>query len=50
MSETLLGPGEIIYNQNDMDDKLYFVIKGEVETFIDKKSLDSISVNKFHKG
>jgi CRP-like cAMP-binding protein len=38
MCETLFGPGEIIYNSNERDDKLYFVIKGEVETFIEKNN------------
>jgi CRP-like cAMP-binding protein len=33
MHESLYGPGEIIYNRNDLDDRIFFVIKGEVETY-----------------
>ena len=37
MKECLYGPGEIIYNEKDIDDKLYFLMKGEIELFIENK-------------
>lgn len=30
MKECLYGPDEIIYNEKDLGDKIYFLIKGEV--------------------
>jgi CRP-like cAMP-binding protein len=35
MEERLYGPGEIIYNENDEDDKIYFLLKGEIELFVE---------------
>ena len=35
MKEFLSGPGEIIYNEKDQDDKLYFLLKGEIELFVE---------------
>ena len=35
MKECLCGPGEIIYNKKDYDDKLYFLLKGEIELFVE---------------
>ena len=29
-----MGPGEIIFNQNDTDSRIYFILKGEVELFV----------------
>ena len=32
-----LGPGETIFREGDIDDKLFFVYKGEVELYLSKK-------------
>lgn len=37
MEEKLFGPGELIYSQDEFDGKIYFIIKGKVELFINKK-------------
>jgi CRP-like cAMP-binding protein len=31
MNEVLYGPGEIIFSENDMDHRIFFVIKGNIE-------------------
>lgn len=33
MKEYICRPGEIIYNQNEIDNKVFFVIKGVIELF-----------------
>lgn len=33
MKELILGPGEVIYLKNDLDTRLFFVKKGEIEFF-----------------
>ncbi|KAL4495579.1 hypothetical protein ABPG72_014048 [Tetrahymena utriculariae] len=35
MQECYYGPGEIIYSQNNLDDRIFFVAKGRVELFIE---------------
>lgn len=35
MHETLYGPGEVIFKQGESDKKLFYIVKGEVELFID---------------
>lgn len=31
MKEKLFAPGEIIYNKGDFNNRVYFIIKGEIE-------------------
>jgi CRP-like cAMP-binding protein len=33
MKEEQKGPKDIIYRKNDLDDKIYFIHKGQVEFF-----------------
>lgn len=33
MEEYILSPGEILFNKNDTDAKLVFIIKGKIEFF-----------------
>ena len=40
MKETSLGPEEVIYNQGDDGDKIYFIINGEVEKYYTIKKGD----------
>jgi len=35
MREITLGPGEILFNQGEIDMRLFYIIKGEIELFID---------------
>ena len=49
MGESLYGPGEVIYNKTDNDDKILFVIKGQVETFIENQMIEKIiQINQFN--
>ncbi len=34
MKEILYGPGEVIFTAGDVDEKMFFVFKGEIELFI----------------
>lgn len=36
MRELILGPGEILFNRNDLDTKLFYIYKGQMEIFIPK--------------
>ena len=36
MKEALYGPGEIIINEKEINDRIYIVFKGNVEMFIEK--------------
>ena len=42
MQESVYSPGEIIFNKGDLDNKLYFILKGDVEYF-DLKNLKKFS-------
>ena len=35
MKEAIFGPGEIIFSENEFDDRMFFIYSGEVEFFID---------------
>lgn len=32
----MYGPGEIIFNKNDRDNRVYFLVKGNVELFLEE--------------
>ncbi len=38
LKEQVYGPGEIIFNTNDNDKKMYFIVKGNVDIFLDNSS------------
>lgn len=33
MEEITLGPGEILFNKNEIDTKIFFLLKGKLEFF-----------------
>ena len=33
MKEIVFGPGEIVFNKGSIDNRLYFIKKGEIEFF-----------------
>ena len=35
MKEKTFGPGEIIFKRNDIDNKIYFIQKGECELLVE---------------
>jgi CRP-like cAMP-binding protein len=37
----VLGPGDILYNCGDIDNRLYYIISGEIQFFVDKLEKDS---------
>ena len=38
LKEKRLGPEEVIYNEKEMDQKIYFLMQGDVDLFINVKS------------
>ena len=36
MDETLYGPEEIIFKKGETDSKIFFIVKGSVELFMEK--------------
>ena len=44
MKEKIYGPGEIIYNQTDKDNRVYFVVRGRLQ----KRQENSASSNQQH--
>ena len=36
MKEIIYGPNEIIYNQNEYDDRVIIIVKGQIELTINK--------------
>ena len=44
MKEKRLGPEEVIFQEGDYLDKLYFLIKGSVELFVNVKDADNNSI------
>ncbi|EAR98955.2 cyclic nucleotide-binding domain protein (macronuclear) [Tetrahymena thermophila SB210] len=39
MKELTFGPGQIIFNQNDLDSKIYFILKGKVQLSINNHNI-----------
>jgi len=37
MKERTIGPEEIIYKEGELGDKIYFILKGEVEIYLNIK-------------
>ena len=35
MEETLYGPGEIIFKKGEIDKKIFFIVKGSVELYME---------------
>ena len=35
MEETLYGPGEIIFKKGENDKKIFFIVKGSVELYME---------------
>ena len=35
MEETLYGPGEIIFKKGETDKKIFFIVKGSVELYME---------------
>ena len=31
----MYGPGELLYQKGEIDNKFYYIVKGEVELFVD---------------
>ncbi|KAL4480488.1 hypothetical protein ABPG72_022243 [Tetrahymena utriculariae] len=57
MKELTFGPGQIIFNQNDLDNRIYFILKGKVQLSINdhiiciKEENDNcFGVNEFFTG
>lgn len=44
MKEIAVKHGEIIYESGDLDDKLFYVLSGNVETFIEGRREESETV------
>ena len=44
MSEKILGPGEILFQENDRDTNLYFNLGGELELFVLNSSKQRIQI------
>lgn len=38
MQEVLYGPGEVIYSKGEADDRIFFVVRGNVELFQELKN------------
>lgn len=43
MKEVLYGPGEIIYVKEEIDPKIYFINKGIIKLYLNKRNLNSNS-------
>ena len=50
MKEMSLAPNEILFKENNLDDKLYFITRGEVEVFIDNQDKSKIHVRNIESG
>ena len=42
LKEMSLGPDEIINTQEELDPKIYFIQKGEIQFFIENENQDSM--------
>ena len=46
MKEALFRPGEIIYKLNENDKKIYFILKGEIQLFVEHNYERIITIDK----
>ncbi len=35
MKENIYSPGEVLFNINDMDDRIFFIFEGDIELFLE---------------
>ena len=49
MEETLYGPGEIIFKKGETDKKIFFIVKGSVELYMETPHEKETQTNIFKK-
>ena len=50
MKEMSIAPNEILFKQNQLDNKIYFITRGEIEVFIEIHDKTKLLVNNLGKG
>lgn len=48
MQETMYVPGEVIYKKGEADQKIFYIVKGDVEFYIEDKVLGEVGVINIH--